>query len=119
MFVLYICIFMPDDDFWEGPKHVALLTQALNIVMLEGITFINIESRYNRMNCNKNSWFVLMKMLLGWLNHGGWSDRDVWFLLVRTEMNKGFWWRNLSERSYLENLDSDNRKILKEFLKKY
>jgi hypothetical protein len=53
--VFYICIFMSDDDPWERPKHVALLTKAINRVILDSITFINIESRNNGMNCNKNS----------------------------------------------------------------
>ena len=53
--------------------------------MLDGSTFIIIESRHSGMNCNKNSWFVLIKTLLGCLNQVGWSDKDVWFLLVRTK----------------------------------
>jgi hypothetical protein len=52
MLVFYMCIFMPADGPWEGPKHVALLTQALDSIMLDGSTFINIESRHNGMNCN-------------------------------------------------------------------
>jgi len=50
--VFYIHIFMLVDGLEEGPKHVALLTQTINCVMLYCGTFINIESRHNGMKCN-------------------------------------------------------------------
>jgi hypothetical protein len=53
MLVFQIYISMPDDGLSGGPKHVALLTQTMNSVMLDGSTVINIESRHNEMNCNK------------------------------------------------------------------
>jgi hypothetical protein len=41
------------------------------------------------------------------------AGRGMWHVLGRREVHAGFWWGNLRERDYLEDLGVAGRKILK------
>ena len=58
--------------------------------------------------------YTPQEILLELSNHGKW-DEQIW---GRREMRMGFWWGNMKEIDYLEDLSVNMKIILKKVFKK-
>jgi hypothetical protein len=62
---------------------------------------------------------ILHRILLGWLNQGGWGDRDMWQELGRGEVFTGFWLGDPKVRDHWEDLGVGGRITLRWTLRRY